>query len=61
MHFFWYASTIGWLIETVVIFLLSATADTVLLFRSTSAAHSRCIKGVHTILGFLLSADPSRF
>jgi 4-amino-4-deoxy-L-arabinose transferase-like glycosyltransferase len=61
MHFFWYASTIGWLTETVVIFLVSATADTILLFCSISTAQSRCIREIHTILGFLPSADPSRF
>jgi hypothetical protein len=62
MQFIWYASTIGWLADTVVIFLiLSATADTILLFCPTSAAHSRCIGDAHTILGFLLSTDPSRF
>jgi hypothetical protein len=61
MHFFWYASTIGWLADTVVIFLISATADTILLFCPTSAAHSRGIEDAHTTLGFLLSADPSRF
>jgi hypothetical protein len=61
MHFFCCASTIGWLADMVVTFLISATADTTLLFCSTSVAYSRCIKGIHTILEFLLSADPSRF
>jgi hypothetical protein len=61
MHFFSYVSTLGWLADTVVIFLMSATADTVLLFYPTSTAYSRYIKGVYTILGLLLSADPSRF
>jgi hypothetical protein len=61
MQFFRYASTIGWLADTIVIFLVSATADTILLFCPTSAAHDRCIGDAHTILVFLLSADPSRF
>jgi hypothetical protein len=61
MQFIWYASTIGWLADTVVIFLISATADTILLFCPTSAAHSRCIRDAHTILGFLLSTDLSQF
>jgi hypothetical protein len=38
MQFIWYASTIGWLADTVVIFLLSATSDIILLFCPTSAA-----------------------
>jgi hypothetical protein len=61
MHFFWYTSTIGWLADTVVIFLISAAADPILLFCLTTAAHSWCIGNAHTILGFLLLADPSRF
>jgi hypothetical protein len=61
MHFFCYASTIGWLADAVVIFLISATADTLFLFYRTSAAQSRCIEDAHTALGILLSADPSRF
>jgi hypothetical protein len=40
MHFFCYASTIGWLVDTVDIFLISATADTILSLCPTSAAHS---------------------
>jgi hypothetical protein len=59
MHFFWYASTICCLADAVVIFLISATADTILLFCPTSTAHSRCIGDAHTILRFLLSVDPS--
>jgi hypothetical protein len=39
MLFFWYVPTIGWLADTVVTFLVSATADTVLLFCPTSTAH----------------------
>jgi hypothetical protein len=61
MHFFSYASTISWLVDLVVTLLISATADTILLFYPTSAAHSRCIGDAHTILEFLLSADLSRF
>jgi hypothetical protein len=61
MPFFWYTFTLGWLVDPVVTLLVSATADTVLLFCPTSTAHSRCIEDAHTILGFLLSADPSRF
>jgi hypothetical protein len=61
MQFFRYASTIGWLADMIVIFLVSATADTILLFCPTSATDSRCIGDAHTILEFLLSADPSRF
>jgi hypothetical protein len=61
MHFFWYASTIGWLADPVVTLLILATADTILLFCPTSATHSRCIGDAHTILGFLLSADSSYF
>jgi hypothetical protein len=57
--FFLYASTIGWLADTVDSFLISATADTILLFCPISAAHSRCIGDAHTILGFLLSANLS--
>jgi hypothetical protein len=59
MHFFSYASTIGWLADTVVTFLVSATANTILLLCPKSAAHSRCIEDAHTILGFFLSADTS--
>jgi hypothetical protein len=61
MPFFWYASTLGWLVDPVVTLPISATADTILLFCPTSAAHSRCIGDAHTILGFFLSADLSRF
>jgi hypothetical protein len=59
IHFFRYISTLGWLADTVITFLVSATADTVLLFCSTSAVHSRCIGDAHTILGLFLSADLS--
>jgi hypothetical protein len=52
MHLFWYASTIGWLADPVVTLLMSAIADTILLFCPTSTAHSRCIGDAHTILRF---------
>jgi hypothetical protein len=37
MHFWWDASTIGWLAEAVDIILVSATAGNILLFRPISA------------------------